>query len=97
MSTQTTDQIYLDPELQARLEELASRNGCSVQELAEIVLRAHADTAEDSQTCKQIAEATANLAEMTTFERFHRHFIGVDITGFELPERTPGREPPDFT
>ena len=97
MDTPKAHLLHLNPQLQARLETLASRNGCTLEQLVEMVMRAHVETAEDDRTYDESRGAVADLEQLSTSERLRRHFAGVDITGFELPERSIGREPPRFS
>lgn len=96
MNSPKADTLHIDPKLQARLEALAAKSGVSVIELAETVLRAHADTAEYTQGSMPSA---TKLAGMSTSERLRRHFTGIGLEEGELvlPERDMGREPPTFS
>ena len=47
-------QVAIDPELEARLSALAARSGVSLSELAQSVLRSHAD--EQERLSEELAE-----------------------------------------
>ena len=74
--TKTDPPLTLDPELQARLTALAARSDMSLADLAESVLRAHAD--EQERLIDELAEDE---------ERWQRYLAGGQSIPFQTVRR----------
>lgn len=80
MSTEKTDTLHIDHDLQVRLLAIAERTGHSVPELAETVLRSYADDAEreqaefaeDEERWQRYLESGSAIAFDTVKGKLHR-------------------------
>ena len=70
--TETNTPLTLDPELRVRLTALAARSNMSLADLAETVLRAHAD--EQERLIDELAEDE---------ERWQRYLVGGQTVSFQ--------------
>lgn len=83
MATLTIRRV--DEVVREKLRLRAARHGRSMEEEVRRIL---------DEACA--AEVQADLPD-DAFSRLRRHFEDLDGVELDLPPRTPGREPPDFS